>query len=112
MKNLLVVHCKKFLSLELPMLSCNHIQWKHCKCTSLFHYMGHCTETLQWHCYNNGSDCFSCSDCNDFIVCDCCFILLFVATIFWKSYINAVAISPTNCPTCYMQLGYYDNWID
>jgi len=33
----------------------------------------HRTETLQWQCYNNGSDRFSCSDCNafnDFIVCD------------------------------------------
>jgi len=33
----------------------------------------HCTETLQWHCYSNGSDRFSCSDCNasgGFIVCD------------------------------------------
>jgi len=33
-------------------------------------YKSHCAETLQWHCYNNGSDRFSCSDCNDFIVYD------------------------------------------
>jgi len=33
-------------------------------------YRSYCTETLQWQCYNNGSDCFSCSDCTDFIVCD------------------------------------------
>jgi len=35
-------------------------------------YMSHCTEMLQRHCYNNGNDRFSCSDCNafvDFIVC-------------------------------------------
>jgi len=31
-------------------------------------YWSHCTETLQSHCYNNGSDRFSCND--DFIVCD------------------------------------------
>jgi len=22
------------------------------------------TEKFQWHCYNKGTDCFSCSDCN------------------------------------------------
>jgi len=39
-------------------------------CLFISLYSSHCTEMLQWHCYNNDSDHFSCSDCNDFIVCD------------------------------------------
>jgi len=36
-------------------------------------FKSHCTETIQWHCYNNNSGRFSCRDYNvfnDFIVCD------------------------------------------
>jgi len=44
---------------------------------ALVYFIGsHCTETLQWHCYNNGNDHFSCNDWNafnDFIMCDCGF---------------------------------------
>jgi len=40
--------------------------------TRLFNslYRLHCTETLECRCYNNGSNCFSFSDYNNFIVCD------------------------------------------
>jgi len=60
-------------------------------------YSTHYTEMFQWHCYNNGSDRFSCSDCktsNDFIVCDCGLTVAVAIHL-----IIAISFSPAPCFT-------------